>query len=211
MFCEWEYGMQLVLEILVRVAEILTIIAGTAGVCLSLVLLISPRLIHKASQALNRHVLTEHQLATLNPHIPAEAYLLRHHVVFGSCLVASSIFILLFLFIQAPLADSFGFIADIAIEFSILLGKTAGVIGLAAGTILFFSPATFKAIGKRANIWIDTQPVFTKLDTLSVDVDSFFIKYSLICGLVGLAVSTALIAISVLNFLGTSASLGGSI
>jgi hypothetical protein len=136
---------------------------------------------------------------------------MRHHVICGGCLVASSIFILLFLFVQAPLAESFGFIADIAIEFSILLGKTAGVIGLIAGTILFFSPATFKLIGKRANIWIDTQPIFTKLDTLSVDVDSFFIKYSLICGLVGMAVSAALIAISILNFLGTSASLGGGI
>jgi len=203
--------MQLVLEILVRVAEILTIIAGAAGVCLSLVLLVSPRLIYNANKALNRHVLTENQLATLNPHVPAESYLLRHHVICGGCMVASSIFILLFLFIQAPVVDSFGFITDVAIEFSILLGKTAGFTGLIAGTLLFFSPATFKAIAKRANIWIDTQPIFTKLDTLSVDVDSFFIKYSLICGLVGMAVSAALIAISILNFLGTSARLGGGI
>jgi len=203
--------MQLVLEILIRVAEILTIVAGTAGVCLSLVLLVSPRLIHKASQALNRHVLNENQLASLNPSVPAEPYLLKHHVVLGGCLVASSIFILLFMFIQAPIVESFGFITDMAIEFSILLGKTAGCIGLIAGTILFFSPTTFKAIGQRANMWIDTQAIFTKLDTLSVDVDSFFIKYSLICGLVGLAVSAALIAISILNFLGTSASLGGGI
>jgi len=201
--------MQLVLEILVRVAEILTIIAGSAGVCLSLVLLVSPRLLQKVSQALNRHVLTENQLAALNPHVPAESYFLRHHVICGGCLVASSIFILLFVFIQAPPTGSFGFITDVAIEFSILLGKTAGVIGLIAGTLLFFSPATFKAIGKRANIWIDTQLIFTKLDTVSVDVDSFFIRYPLICGLVGLAVSAALIALSVLNFLGTSVRLGG--
>ena len=203
--------MQVVLEILVRVAEILTILAGSAGVCLSVVLLVSPRLIHKVSHALNRQVLTENQLATLNPHFPAESYLMRHHVICGGCLVASSIFILLFLFIQAPPVGSFGFFTDVAIEFSILLGKTAGVIGLIAGTILFFSPATFQALGKRANIWIDTQPIFTKLDTISVDVDSFFIRYSLICGLVGLAVSAALIALSVLNFLGTSARLGGGI
>jgi len=203
--------MHVVLEILVRVAEILTIIAGTAGVCLSLVLLISPRLVYKASQALNRRVLSEHQLAMFNPHVPAESYFLRHHVACGGCLVAGSIFILLFLFIQAPPAGSFGFMPDIAIEFSLLLGKTAGVIGLIAGTILFFSPATFEEIGKRANIWIDTQPIFTKLDTLSVDLDSFFIKYSLICGLTGLAVSIALLAISAMNFWGTSVSMGGGV
>jgi hypothetical protein len=201
--------MQLVLEIIVRFAEILTIVAGSAGVCLSLLLIFTPGLIHRIGSALNRQVLTENQLASMNPTVTAESFVLRYHVACGGLLVASSIFILLFLFFRDPGPHSFGLVMDVAVEFSILLGKTAGLLGLAAGTLLFFSPATFKSIGRRANVWIDTQAVFTKLDTLSVDVDSFFIKYSLICGLLGLAVSAALIILSVVNFLGTATSLGG--
>ena len=202
--------MQVVLEIIIRVAEIMTIIAGLAGVCLSLGLLISPGLILKASRRLNRQMMTERQLTTLNPYIDSESFVLRHHRVSGGLLIVSSIFILLFLFVGAQVPGHFDIFTDMAIEFLILLGKTAGVVGLAAGLLLFFYPAAFKALGQKTNISIDTQPVFSKLDTICVDMDSIIFKFSWIFGLVGLAVSAALIIISVVNFLGTAASLGGS-
>jgi len=199
---------QAVLEIIIRVMEILTIIAGTAGVCLSLVLLFSPGLILRANKVLNRQVLTDGQLATLNPCVSSESFVLRHHVACGGLIVAGSIFIMLFLFISGRTPNSFGVFGDMALEFTILLGKTAGIVGLVAGALLFFFPAAFKALGQKTNISIDTRPVFNKLDCVQVDVDSFIIKNSWIFGLVGLAVSTALIIISVVNFLGTSAHLG---
>jgi len=203
--------MQVVLEIIIRVAEIMTIIAGLAGVCLSLGLLISPGLIRKGNRTLNRQMMTERQLTALNPYIDSESFALRYHRVSGGFLIVSSIFILLFLFVGARVPEAFGFFTDMAIEFSILLGKTAGVVGLAAGLLLFFYPAAFKALGRKTNISIDTRPVFNKLDTVSVDIDSIIIKFSWIFGLVGLAVSAALIIISVINFLGTAASLGGGL
>ncbi len=201
--------MLVVLEIIIRVAEIMTIIAGVAGVCLSLGLILSPGLIRKTSQALNRQMLTERQLSTLNPSIDTESFVLRHHRVSGGFLIVSSIFILLFLFVGVQVPEDFGFFMDMAIEFSILLGKITGVVGLAAGLLLFFYPSAFKTLGQKTNISIDTRPVFSKLDTLCVDIDSIIIKFSWIFGLVGLAVSAALIIISVVNFLGTAASLGG--
>lgn len=201
--------MQVVLEILVRVAEILTIIAGSTGVCLSLVMIVSPALIRKANQALNQQMMTNSQMATFNPTIDLEPFAQRHHVVCGGTLVAGSIFILLFLFMRAAVPEGFGLFTDMALEFSILLGKTAGFLGLAAGTLLFFFPTAFRSLARRTNIWIDTQPVFDKLDTVRVDVDSVIIRYAWVFGLVGLVVSIGLIIISVANFLGTSASLGG--
>jgi len=203
--------MQVVLEIIIRVAEIMTIIAGLVGVCLSLGLLISPGLIRKANRTLNRQMMTERQLTVLNPYIDSESFVLRYHRVSGGFLIVSSIFVLLFLFVGAQVSADFGFFTDMAIEFSILLGKTAGVVGLAAGLLLFFYPAAFKALGQKANISIDTRPGFSKLDTICVDIDSIIIKFSWIFGLVGLAVSAALIIISVVNFLGTAASLGGGL
>ncbi len=202
-------AMQLVLEIIIRVAEILTIVAGSAGILVSIVLMFSPESIRKANRALNTQMLTERQLAVLNPSVCSEPFVLKHPVACGGALVAGSIFILLFLFIRAQVPAGFGLFMDMAIEFSILLGKTAGIIGVTAGALLFFSPAAFKALGNKANLWIDTGPVFSKVDTLSVDVDSILLRHPFIFGLLGLAVSTALIILSVVNFLGTSANMGG--
>jgi len=203
--------MQAVLEIIIRVAEILTIIAGLAGVCLSLGLILSPDLVRRASRALNRQMMTESQLSHLNPTVNSELTTLRYHRAIGGLLMVVSALILMFLFVGAQVPKDFGFFTNMAIEFSILLGKTAGAVGLVAGLLLFFYPAVFKALGRKANISIDTQPVFSKLDTVSVDIDTLIIKFPRIFGLVGLAISVALIIISVLNFLGTAASLGGSL
>jgi len=198
-----------VLEIIIRVAEILTIIAGSAGVCLSLMLLFSPGLILKANRTLNQPLLTDSQLAALNPSVNSESFVLRHHAVCSVPLIAGSSYILLIFFIMTPVPARFGLFTDMALECLILLGKTAGVVGLAAGLLLFFSPAAVKALGQKANICFDTEPVFNGLDTVCVDVHAIIMKYSCIFGLVGMAVSAALIIISVVNFLGTSASLGG--
>lgn len=203
--------MQVVLEIIIRVAEILTIIAGLAGVCLSLGLILSPGLIRKANRALNTQMMTERQLTSLNPSINSELFTLRYHRAVGGVLIVVSIFILVFLFVGDRVPKDFGFFTNMAIEFSILLGKTAGVVGLAGGFLLFFYPAAFKALGQKMNICVDTRPVFNKLDTVYVDMDSIIIRFSWIFGLVGLAVSAALIIISVVKFLGTAASLGGSL
>ncbi len=203
--------MPLILEIVIRVAEILTIIAGSAGILVSSVLLFSPDSIRRANRALNKQVVTKNQLAAFSHRVRVEPFVLRYHVACGGALLAVSIFILLFLFVKAQVPAGFGVFMDMAIEFSILLGKMAGIIGFAAGTLLFFSPVVFKAVEEKVNIWIDTGPVFTKLDTLSVDVDSIFIRHSFIFGLVGLVMSTALIIISVVNFIGTAANMGGSL
>ena len=203
--------MHLILEIIIRVAEILTIVAGSAGILVSMVLLISPAMIRRANRALNKQMLTESQMTVFNSPIRSEPFILRYHIACGGLLIAGSIFILLFLFLGVQPPAGFGLFMDMAIGFSVLLGKTAGIVGFAAGALLFFSPAAFKAVGEKVNIWIDTEPVFNKFDTLYVDVDSIFIKYPLVCGLLGLAVSTALIVISIANFLGTSANLGGSL
>ena len=201
--------MQTVLEIIIRVVEILTILAGSAGVCLSLVLLFFPGLILRANRALNRQVLTDSQLAALNPSVCSESFVLRHHAASGGFIVAGSIFILFFLFVNGRSPGSFGLFEDMAIDFIVLLGKTAGVVGLVSGTVLFFFSSAFRALGQKTNICIDTRPVFSKLDTVRVDVDSLIIRNSWVFGLAGLAVSAALIYISVVNFLGTSAHLSG--
>ncbi|MCP3953073.1 MAG: hypothetical protein GY697_12775 [Desulfobacterales bacterium] len=200
--------MLVVTEILIRAAEILTVVSGLAGVCLSLGLIFSPGLIRKANRALNRQFMTESQLEILNPSLDSEIFARRYHLVCGGLLVVGSSFILLFLFVRTHVPESFGLFTDMAIECSILLGRTAGFVGLFAGFLLFFYPDAFKALGQKMNIIVDTRPVFNKLDTVSVDMDTIIIKYSRICGLVGLVVSAALIVISVVNFLGTSASLG---
>jgi len=201
--------MQIVLEIIIRVAEILTIIAGLAGVCLSLGLILSPGLILRANRTLNRQMLTEQQLAPLNPSINSESFALRHHRASGGLLVVVSALILMFLFTGAQVPEDFDLLTNMVIEFSILLGKTAGVAGLAGGLLLFFYPAAYKALGQKLNTSIDTQPVFSKLDTVRVDIDTTIMRFSWIFGLLGLAVSAALIIISVINFLGTAANLGG--
>ncbi len=201
--------MQLIIEIVIRAVEILTIVAGAAGVLVSLALLLSPNTIQAVNQALNKKILSENQLIALNATVRSEPLVLRHHVACGGVLVAGSVFILLFLFLHSLVPSGFGFFVDLSLEFSIILGKTAGITGFAAGALLFFSPAKFKALGQKVNVWIETGAVSHSLDTLSVDVDSVFIRHPFVCGLLGLTLSTALIFISVMNFLGTSTNMGG--
>ena len=203
--------MQAVLEIIIRVAEILTIISGLAGVWLSLGLILAPDLIRRANRALNRQMIGKGQLTTLNPSIDSELFALRHHRAVGGLLMVVSAFILLFLFVGTQIPTGFGLFTDMAIEFSILLGKTAGVVGLVAGLFLFFYPAAFEVLGRKMNRCIDTQPVFDKLDNVCVDIDSLIMRFHWPFGLVGLAVSAALIIISVIQFLGTAASVGGNL
>ncbi len=90
--------MQLILEILIRVVEILTIVAGAAGVLVSILLMLSPGVVRKINRALNMEVLNEKKLAPLNPYLDTEPLVLKHHAVCGGILVACSIFILLFSF-----------------------------------------------------------------------------------------------------------------
>lgn len=142
--------MQLVFQILIRVAEIMTIVAGVAGVTVSLLLLFSPEVVRKVSRTLNKAMLPENRLAALNASLRSELFVLEHHVICGSVLVAASIFILLFLFIGARVPVGFGMFTDMAMAFAILLGKTAGIVGFVAGALLFFSPGVFRALGKRS-------------------------------------------------------------
>ncbi len=203
--------MLLILEIVIRVAEILTIVAGSTGILVSIVLLFSPGSIRRANRVLNIQMMTQKQLAAFSHPVRLEPFALRYHVACGGVLTVVSVLILLFLFISAQAPLGFGLFMDMAIEFSILLGKTAGVTGIAAGVFLLISPAGFQALGRKVDTWIDTGPVFNKLDTLLVDVDSIFIRHSLIFGLMSLSVSVALIIISIVNFLGTAANMGGSL
>ena len=84
----WDIGLHTV--------EILTLLFGVLGMAFSLLLLISPRLTKSAGSFFNRNINVEPKISFLDKDIKTETLIYGHHVVFGLCMVAGSLFAFIF-------------------------------------------------------------------------------------------------------------------
>jgi hypothetical protein len=84
----WDIGLHTV--------EILTLLFGVLGMAFSLLLLISPRLTKSAGNFFNRSINVEPKINILDKDIKTETLIYGHHVVFGLCMVAGSLFAFIF-------------------------------------------------------------------------------------------------------------------
>ena len=186
-------------DIFLRFAQIITVIAGISGIALSLLLLFSPKLLRTLSNFFNYQLNLEKRLSALNKYIQTGPMIYRHNILFGGCLIAGSVFALIFLFFKMNETIFANIIIEIIVDFMILLGKISMIAGIILGFFLLFSPKTIDKIESKMNLWVDTQSVVNKLDEFHDDIDTIFFRHPKSFGFVGLIISTTLFILSIVN------------
>lgn len=202
--------MQIIQQIGLQAVEILTLVFGILGVTFSLLLMYSPNLTKSISAVFNRPVDIDGKMTCLNKDVHIDSYFYSHNMLFGTCLVAGSIFSLIFFFFKLDVSNfaniffvSHQYLSTNEMFFSAVswVGKVACFCGLFFGTILFFAPNKMRNIETKMNTWFETRHIFEKLDNSNRELDTILFRRPLFFGSVGMILSCFIIVLSILNLL----------
>ncbi|MGD8766009.1 MAG: hypothetical protein PVG87_27120 [Desulfobacteraceae bacterium] len=202
--------MHIIQQIGLQVVEILTLVFGILGVTFSLLLMYSPNLTKSISNVFNRYVDIDDKVSYLDKDIQIDSYFYSHNMLFGTCLVAGSVFSLIFFFFKLDISSfaNIFFVSNQHLStnemiFSAVswIGKVACFFGILVGTMLLFAPNKMRQIETKLNSWFETRHVFDKLDDSNRDLDTILFQRPMFFGAVGLIVSLFIIVLSILNLL----------
>lgn len=202
--------MEFLWEISLQAVGILTLIFGILGIALSLLLLFSPNTTRKVSNLFNRYIDLDKKVSYLDKEIKIESLIYSHHILTGICLIAGSLFILVFLLFKLDVtsfvkiffsSQKFYSISEIIFSSMAMIGKLVGVSGIIFGVIFLFSPSQMKKIENKVNIWFSTQNMINKLDETHHDIDTFIYRHAVLFGLIGLIISIFLTVLATINIL----------
>ena len=202
--------MEIFWEIGLHTVEILTLLFGVLGMAFSLLLLISPRLTKSAGNFFNRNINVEPKINILDKDIKTETLIYGHHVVFGLCMVAGSLFAFIFFFFDMNIenfANVFLVSGKYFVIFEIVfyaftwIAKIACILGIVFGGFLLFAPDKMRKIDQKVNIWFETRGIFEKLDQTGPELDVFLFRHPFFFGLTGALVSFLIITLSIANLL----------
>jgi hypothetical protein len=198
----WEIGLHTV--------EILTLLFGVLGMAFSLLLLISPRLTKSAGNFFNRNINIEPKINILDKDIKTETLIYGHHVVFGLCMVAGSVFAFIFFFFDMDIVNfanvflvsgKYFVIFEIVFHALAWVAKIACILGIVFGGFLLLAPDKMRNVDQKVNIWFETRGIFTKLDQTGPELDVFLFRHPFFFGLTGALVSFLIITLSIVNLL----------
>jgi len=202
--------MEIVKEIGLQVIEILTLSFGILGMTFSAMLMFSPNLTLNLSNILNRKINIEEKIAFLDKDIEVSQYFYGHHVVVGLLLIVGSVIACSFFYFSLDIAAFINiffdspqqvFFGEILLQSTVWVGKITCLAGLFFGGLLMFAPAKMKQWEKKLNCWVETKPMFAKLERSSDNVDSFFFRHPIPVGLTGAAISFFIISLAIINLL----------
>jgi len=202
--------MEIFWDIALHTVEILTLLFGVLGMTFSLLLLFSPRLTKTVGEFFNRNITVEPKLNLLDRDVKTETFIYSHHVIFGLCMVAGSVFALIFFVFDLNISDVAGvfigsekylIILEIIFQAFAWIAKIACVLGIVFGVLLLFAPDKLRRIDGKMNTWFETRGIFAKLDRNIPEVDAFFFNHPFFFGLTGAVLSFLLITLSVVNLL----------
>lgn len=203
--------MQIIQQIGLQAVEILTLVFGILGMTFSLLLMYSPNLTKSISRVFNRYVSIDDKVTYLDKDIQIDSYIYSHNMLVGTCLVAGSVFSLIFFFFKLDVSNfaniffvSRQHLSANEMIFSAVswIGKVACFFGLFFGAMLFFAPNKMRHIETKMNSWFETRHVFAKLDDSNRELDTILFQHPMLFGAVGLIVSLLIIVLSILNLLG---------
>ncbi len=202
--------MEIFWDIAFHAIEILTLLFGVLGMAFSLLLLFSPRLTKSLGSFFNRNITVGQSARILDKDIPTEAIIYSHHVIVGLCLVAGSVFALIFFFFNVDIANfasvflgspKYFLTLEIIFFFFAWIARIGCVFGLAFGIFLLVAPQKMRAFENRLNTWFETQTFFQKLDQSGPELDVLFFRYPFFFGMAGAVISFLIITLSVVNLL----------
>lgn len=198
-------------QIALEAVEILTLVFGILGITFSLLLIFSPSLTKSLSAVFNRYVNLDEKVSYLDKDVQIDSFIFSHHFIFGICLSAGSAFALIFFFFRLDVSSFANiffvpgkYISTSEMVFNAVswMGKVACIVGLICGILLFVAPQKMKRIENVMNSWIETRPVFDKLDSSKRELDTLFFRHPVLYGSIGLIISMFVIVLSILNLLG---------
>ena len=197
-------------DIALQTVEILTLLFGVLGMAFSVLLLISPRLTKSAGNFFNRSINVEPKINILDKDIKTETLIYGHHVVFGLCMVAGSVFAFIFFFFDMNIANfakvflvsgKYFVIFEIVFYAFAWIAKIACILGIVFGGFLLFAPDKMRKVDQKVNIWFETRGIFAKLDQTGPELDVFLFRHPFFFGLTGALVSFLIITLSIVNLL----------
>jgi len=206
-----EFVMEIFWDIALNTIEILTLLFGVLGMAFSLLLLFSPRLTKSLGDFVNRNISFEPKISILDKNINTEAFVYSHHIIFGLCLVAGSIFALIFFFFDLNVNDvanvfivsqKYFLTLEMVFYFFTWVARVGCALGLICGLLLWFTPEKLKAFEGKVNTWFETRNIFEKLDRTGPDLDVLLFKHPFFFGMAGAVISFLIITLSVVNLLG---------
>ena len=197
-------------DIALRTVELLTLLFGVLGMAFSLLLLASPRLTKSLGNFFNRSVSVGPSSSILDKDLPTEAFIYSHHVIFGLCLIAGSVFALIFFFFDIDMSNfakvflgsqKYFKTLEIIFLFFAWTARIACICGLIIGIVLLVAPQKMQAVEKKLNTWFETRTFFEKLDQSGPELDVLFFRYPFFFGMAGALISFLIITLSVVNLL----------
>jgi hypothetical protein len=202
--------MEIFWEIGLHTVEILTLLFGVLGMAFSLLLLFSPRLTKTAGNFFNRNINVEPKINILDKDIKTETLIYGHHVVFGLCLVAGSVFAFIFFVFDLNISN-FANVFIVSVKYFLIfeivfyaftwIAKVACILGIVFGGFLLFAPDKMRNVDQKVNIWFETRGMFAKLDQTGPELDVFLFRHPFFFGLAGALVSFLIITLSIVNLL----------
>jgi hypothetical protein len=202
--------MDVIREIGLEAVQIMTLLFGILGMAFSMLLLFSPNVAKNLSSLFNRNIDTSKHLNFLDRDIRTDLVIYNHPILVGFCLVAGSLFGLIFFFFKLDVSNFskilFGpngswLIGEIVFEGFAWVGKIACLLGLLAGICLLFAPTKMQGIERKLNAWFETDSAIAKLDRSSHELDTVLYRHPIMFGLIGGLISFLLIVLSTLNIL----------
>ena len=202
--------MEIFWDIAFHTVEILTLLFGVLGMAFSLLLLFSPRLTKSLGNYFNRSINVDPKISVLDKDIRTEAFIYSHNVIFGICLVAGSIFALIFFIFNIDISNfakvflgsrKYFMTLEIVFIFFAWVARLACIFGLVCGLFLLFAPAKIQAIEGKVNTWFETRTIFEKLDQTGPELDVLFFRHPFFFGMAGAIISFLIITLAVANLL----------
>ena len=202
--------MEIFWDIALHTVEILTLLFGILGMAFSLLLLFSPRLTKSVGHFFNRSISVETKMNVLDKDIPTEALIYSHHIIFGLCLAAGSVFALIFFFFHLDLSNfakvflgsrKYFLTLEVIFIFFAWVARLACILGLVSGLFLLFRPEKMRAIESKVNTWFDTRAFFEKLDRTGPELDVLLFRHPFFFGMAGAVISFLIITLAIVNLL----------
>ncbi len=202
--------MDLLIEILLRSLDIITLVFGLAGVALSVFLLVTPSGVKSAGNMVNKSVGMEKNLAMLDKSFHLDRFVFNHHLIMGAALLLASVFVLFFLFIELDfhrLLSTFRFFPDndffneLFLQTIVTACKMGATAGFITGLLLMFAPAKLAAMEKALNSSLPTQPIVDRLNAFRYGPDNLIFRFPRFFGTIGFTLSMLLVVLSVFNML----------
>lgn len=166
---------------------------GVIAFVVGLLIVISPPLVTRIGQVLNRWISTEGVFRDLDSPRPTERLFYRHHRIFGVLLVAGGAYVL-YVFGTAGLDASrlagslsiFGSrtAAQWLLDSLTALNRVFAVIAIALGVAVFFRPSVLKTLETSTNRWFVVDDSLKRLDAQMGGPDALFARSPRILGVI---------------------------